>query len=381
MIETKTSFLETSYLAFGDGLASFWDDLVDWLLGHEFLNNSLQDWLIALFIILGAILVTRTAYWFIEKYVKGLTEKTKTKLDDVLLETFKKPLVLGGGLAGAWFGLKYLDFTTYPGVDVWINGFFSVLVTFLGAWLVCSIFEALLDEYVAPYFEETENDLDDVLLPIARRGVRTIVWVVAIIMALDNAGYDITTVLAGLGVAGMAFALAAKDSLSNLFGGFTIFTDKPFGLKDRIKVSGFDGSVTEIGMRSTRLKSLDGRMVTIPNSKISDNAVENVSSEPSRKVVVKLGLTYDMDEVKMARAMEVLHEIVEEHKEDLEDDFAIGFNEFGDFSLNLVFVYRITKGSDILGTQTSINMAVLKRFNAEGLEMAFPSQTIYNKQV
>ena len=373
MIESARTFLDVGYLA----LAL---DEID-ILKQQFVGNALRDWVIAMLIILGAILITRTIFWFIEKYVKRLTEKTKTKLDDILLETFKKPLVLGGGLAGAWFGLKYLDFTAYPGVDIWIDGFFSVLITFLGAWLVCSVFEAILDEYLAPYFEGTETDLDDVLLPIARRGVRTIVWVVAIIMALDNAGYDITTVLAGLGVAGMAFALAAKDSLSNLFGGFTIFTDKPFGLKDRIKIAGFDGTVTEIGMRSTRLKNLDGRMVTIPNSKISDNSVENVSSEPSRKVVVKLGLTYDMDDAKMARAMEVLREIVEEHKEDVDDDFAIGFNEFGDFSLNLVFVYRITKGSDILGTQTSVNMAILKRFAAEGLEMAFPSQTIYNKSI
>jgi len=200
-------------------------------------------------------------------------------------------------------------------------------------------------------------------------------------MALDNAGYDITTVLAGLGVAGMAFALAAKDSLSNLFGGFTIFTDKPFSLKDRIKIGGFDGSVTEIGLRSTRLKTLDGRMVTIPNSKISDNSVENVTSEPSRKVVVNLGLTYDMDDTKIEREMAVLREIAEEHKDDVDEDFAVGFNEFGDFALNVVFVYRITKGSDILGTQTSVNMAILKRFNAEGLEMAFPSQTIYNKSI
>ena len=360
-------------------LGNFLNDIP--VLGNEFLKNPLHDWVIALFIILGGIIVTRTVYWFIEKYLKGLAEKTKTKLDDILLETLKKPLVFAGTLTGAWFGLKYLNFSGYPGVDTWINGFFSVLITFVAASLLCKLFEAVLDQYVAPYFEDTDNDLDDALLPIFRRGVRTIVWVVAIIMALDNAGYDITTVLAGLGVAGMAFALAAKDSLSNLFGGFTIFTDKPFSLKDRIKIGGFDGSVTEIGMRSTRLKTLDGRIVTIPNSKISDNSVENISSEPSRKVVVNLGLTYDMDDAKIERAMAVLREIAEEHKEDVEDDFAVGFNEFGDFALNVVFVYRITKGSDILGTQTSVNMAILKRFNAEGLEMAFPSQTIYNKSI
>jgi MscS family membrane protein len=249
----------------------------------------------------------------------------------------------------------------------------------LGAWLLCRLLDAVLDEYAVPYFENSETDLDDILVPIVRRGVKTIVWIVATIMAMDNAGYDITTVLAGLGVAGMAFALAAKDSLANMFGGFTIFTDKPFGLKDRIKVAGFDGTVNEIGLRSTRLQTLDGRMVTIPNSEISDTPVENVSSEPSRKVVLNLGLTYDMDEANIKRAMEVLHEIADEHKADLEENLSVGFNQFGDFALNVIFVYRITKGSDILGTQTAINLTILQRFAAEGLELAFPTQTILTK--
>ena len=349
------------------------------LLKQEFLHNPIRDWCIALILVLVAIIVARTIYWFIEKHVKKLTEKTATKLDDLLIEMIKKPLVFASALGGAWVGLNYLDFSAYGGVDQWINGFFSVLITLLGAWLLCRLFDAVLDEYAVPFFEDSETDLDDILVPIVRRGVKTIVWIVATIMAMDNAGYDITTVLAGLGVAGMAFALAAKDSLANMFGGFTIFTDKPFGLKDRIKVAGFDGAVTEIGLRSTRLQTLDGRIVTIPNSEISDTAVENVSSEPSRKVVLNLGLTYDMDESKVKRSMEVLHEIADQHKDDLEESLSVGFNQFGDFALNVIFVYRITKGSDILGTQTAINLAILKRFADEGLELAFPTQTILTK--
>ena len=349
------------------------------LLKQEFLHNPIRDWCIALILVLVAIIVARTIYWFIEKHVKKLTAKTATKLDDLLIEMIKKPLVFASALGGAWVGLNYLDFSSYGGVDQWINGFFSVLITLLGAWLLCRLFDAVLDEYAVPFFEDSETDLDDILVPIVRRGVKTIVWIVATIMAMDNAGYDITTVLAGLGVAGMAFALAAKDSLANMFGGFTIFTDKPFGLKDRIKVAGFDGTVNEIGLRSTRLQTLDGRMVTIPNSEISDTAVENVSSEPSRKVVLNLGLTYDMDEAKIKCAMEVLHEIADQHKDDLEENLSVGFNQFGDFALNVIFVYRITKGSDILGTQTSINLAILKRFTDEGLELAFPTQTILTK--
>ena len=119
--------------------------------------------------------------------------------------------------------------------------------------------------------------------------------------------------------------------------------------------------------------------MTIPNANISDKAVENISSEPFRKVTVNLGLTYDMDEAKVKRAMEVLHEIADAHKDDIEENLSVGFNQFGDSALNVIFVYRISKGSDILGTQTSINLAILRRFTEEGLELAFPSQTIYTK--
>jgi MscS family membrane protein len=238
-----------------------------------------------------------------------------------------------------------------------------------------------VDEYIAPYLSKTETELDDVLLPIIRRGLKIIIWVVALIVALDNAGYDITTMLAGLGVGGLAIAMAAKDSVSNFFGGFTIFTDKPFVLNDRIKVAGFDGTVTEIGMRSTRIKTLEGRIVTIPNSSIANDPIENISSEPSRKVVTNLGLTYDMDEKKVAEAMKIIHEIAESNAETIEENRSVGFTEFGDFALNILFIYRIKKGADILDTKTAINTEILKRFNAVSLEFAFPSQTIYTKSM
>lgn len=158
------------------------------LLKQEFLHNPIRDWCIALILVLVAIIVARTIYWFIEKHVKKLTEKTATKLDDLLIEMIKKPLVFASALGGAWVGLNYLDFSSYGGVDQWINGFFSVLITLLGAWLLCRLFDAVLDEYAVPFFEDSETDLDDILVPIVRRGVKTIVWIVATIMAMDNAG-------------------------------------------------------------------------------------------------------------------------------------------------------------------------------------------------
>ncbi len=346
-------------------------------LQEQFLSNSIQDWLFALGIALAAIVVARTVYWVIEKYVKKITEKTQTKIDDILINTIEKPMVAAAGLAGVWFGVNYLTFS--ESVDHWINSFFTVLITLVGAWLVTRLFDSLVDEYLAPILANTETDLDDVLLPIVRRGVKVMIWVMAVIMALDNAGYDITTVLAGLGVGGLALALAAQDSAKNIFGVFTIFTDTPFKVGERIKAGGHDGTVTEIGLRSTKLKTLAGRTVVIPNAEFSDGAVENISSEPARKVTLNLGLTYDMNDKKVDQAMQILRDLAAENKEAIQDNISVGFNAFGDFALNVVFIYYIRKKADILGTQTKMNLEILKRFNKGKIELAFPTQTILTK--
>jgi MscS family membrane protein len=161
-----------------------------------------------------------------------------------------------------------------------------------------------------------------------------------------------------------------------MFGGFTVFMDQPFKLNERIKMSGYDGTIEEIGLRSTRLRTLEGRLVTIPNAKFSDSPVENVTREPGRKCATTLGLVYDTSPEKMDEAMVILRDIADSH-ESVSPDPVVGFTEFGDSSMNLLFIYWIEKGADIVGTQTEVNMAVLRRFSGAGLEMAFPSRTVY----
>ena len=136
--------------------------------------------------------------------------------------------------------------------------------------------------------------------------IALIIIFAAVILAIQNAGYDVGALLAGLGIGGLALAMAAKDTVANIFGGFTILTDKPFTINDRIQVSGFDGWIREVGLRSSRLETLAGRIVTIPNSIFSDTPVENISAEPSRKVAVNLGLTYDTTPDQMEEAMNIL---------------------------------------------------------------------------
>ena len=345
-------------------------------LTQTFYGNTMNQWAIALGITVGAFLVGKTLYWLTSGFVRRLTRRTETKLDDFILDTIDEPIVVIVTVLGLRVGVSTLTFS--EGTSAFLQNATLAALVLAVTWTLARLWESVVRGVLAPLAAKTESDLDEQLLPIAGRGGKGAIWIFGVIVALNNAGYDVAALIAGLGIGGLALAMAAKDTVSNVFGGFTIFTDRPFALGDRIVISGFDGTVAEIGIRSTRIRKLDGREVTVPNSLFADSPVENVSREPSRKVVLNLGLTYDTAPDQMRRAMDILREIADAQAENLVGDkTAIGFNAFGDFAMNLLFVYYIAPGGDILGTQTAINTQILERFNTEGLEFAFPTQTIY----
>jgi len=344
------------------------------LLQQTYFNNTLQTWAIAFGIIIISLMLGKAVYWVFSKIVRGFTSRTKTKLDDIIVDMIEEPVVFFLISTGVWFGLKQL--TLPDAFNTAINNSFQVLVALLVGWLLSRLFDAVCKEYLVPWVEKSENDLDDQLLPILQKSVKTAIWAFAVIIGLNNAGYNVGALIAGLGIGGLALAMAAKDTVSNVFGGVTVFTDQPFMMNDRIKVAGFDGTVTEIGVRSTRLKTLEGRIVTIPNATFADAPVENISREPSRKIVLNLGLTYDTTPEKMQQAMDLLKQIGD-NNQNTEEKLVISFNGFGDFAMNIMFIYYISKGADIANTQTKINMDILRQFNENGLEFAFPTQTLY----
>jgi len=342
---------------------------------NTYYQNTVLEWLTAMGIVLAVIVLGKILYRICSTVVRAFTTKTKTKLDDIIIDMIEEPIVAALILAGVWYALKSLNMSEVVAANVGHVMQFCIIMMI--AWLLTRLLDALVEEYIVPLTDKSSSDMDDQLLPILRKGTRIIIWSMAVIIGLNNAGYDVTTLIAGLGIGGLAFAMAAKDTVANIFGGFTIFTDKPFVINDRVQVGGYDGSVVEIGVRSTRLKTLNGRIVTIPNSKFADSPVENVSLEPSRKVVLQLGLTYDTTPENMEKALSLLAEIAEAN-EDMDGDQTIFFSGFGDFSMNITFIYYIAKDSSIAGTQNSINLAILKQFNQAGLEFAFPTQTLYN---
>lgn len=340
---------------------------------NTYYDNTIAQWATAFGIMLGALVAGKILYWMCSSVIKKLTAKTRSNLDDIVVDMVEEPVIVALTIAGILVGLGTL--TLSDSAQHTIGSIRQFVIIICITWLVARLVEAVFTELIAPIADKTDTDLDDQLLPLVRKGSKVFVWSLGTIVALNNAGYNVGALIAGLGIGGLALAMAAKDTVSNIFGGFTVFTDKPFVLNDRVRVSGYDGVITEVGIRSTRLKTLAGRIVTIPNSTFSESPVENVTLEPSRKVAVDLGLTYDTTPEMLKLAMSTLEDIAKNTK-GLEEDIVIGFDAFGDSAMMIKFIYFITKGESIMDVKTSINMQILERFNAEKLDFAFPTQTI-----
>jgi len=347
-------------------------------LNKDFFGNSIQHWIIAFLVLFGSFILVKILYWIFSSVFKNLTSKTKTNLDDILVKNLQKPLTNLVVIGAYYFSVSYLHFD--KNIEIILVNIAYLLITITLTSIVSKIFDALISEVILPIYKKSETSFDSHLIPVIQKAVRAIIWSLGIVIGLDNIGFDITAMIAGLGIGGLALALAAQDSVKNIFAGIMIFLDKPFKINDRIKIDGHDGTVEEVGLRSTRIRTLEGRIVTIPNCTFTDNSVINVTSQPALKVKINLGLTYDTNEEQMQKAIDILQDIVK-RQDAITNNYAAGFNGFGDFSLNILFMYYVKPESHWLDTQTLVNKEVLRRFNEEGLEFAFPTQTIFKKEI
>lgn len=244
------------------------------LFSINYYGNSLAQWAISFSLILFSILVGRVLYWAIGNWVKRLVKFTSSDLDDILVDLLEEPLVAVFVLLGTRYALNRLQFT--ESVQTWLDSGFRVLLILVATWLIVRIHDAMHRRYLEPFVQKSETDLDDQLLPILRSGFRFILFALGIILALNNAGYDVGAVLAGLGIGGLAFALAAQDFVSNLFGGVMIFLGRPFKLGDRIRVLGSEGYVRTIGIRTTLIETFSGAKIMLPNQVFISQTLENL---------------------------------------------------------------------------------------------------------
>ena len=302
----------------------------------------------------------------------------------ILFKSFAKPirlLTMGISFWVAGFWLKAIE--TVSGS--FYEQLCQLLVSMSVLWALYRVVD--LAVYLMNHLaSRTETDLDDQLVPIVRKLLRLLVVIFGIWFIAENIyACDLSAIIAGLGIGGLAFAFAAKDMLSNLFGSVTIFADRPFKLDDRVVLAGYTGNVIDVGFRTTKIRTLDGHVVTLPNGVIANAAIENVSQRPSIKRVLDVGVTYDTTPEKLEEGLGILRDMMAARKENFNPDFADGFVKFFDFgasALNIKVIYWFAPCDWDMYCEfnENFNMELLRRFNDAGIEFAYPTQTLYLKK-
>ncbi len=272
--------------------------------------------------------------------------------------------------------LFHLSDTGVQFVDTAI-GLFATLALILFVYKLIAVMDYELKRLVS----RDDNLLDQNFVQMMRFLARFTVIVIGTVYVIRAvSGQPLSALLAGLGIGGLAIALAAQDTLKNLFGSVMIMMDKPFSIGQRVVVEDTDGVVEDIGFRSTRVRTLAGHLVTVPNEKMANSRIENIGMRPHIRRLANITITYDTPVEKVKKAVEVLKEILDNH-EGMHPDFPprVFFNEFNDASLNILMLYWFHPNDFWAYARMTekINLEIMERFEAEGIEFAFPTTTTY----
>jgi len=342
------------------------------ILRYEFWRNTLLNYSSSLLLILAGFIIIKSFKGFILKRLQIWAEKTKTTLDDFIIETVKDTL-----LPLAYFGIFYLGINILS-----LNPTFKKLMDILGTAILTIFITRLIITLISYGFKvHLQKRARDLALEKSLKGIlnviRIVIWGLAIVFLLDNLGFKITSVIAGLGIGGVAVALAGQTILKDFFSYFSIIFDRPFEVGDFIIIGDYLGTVEYIGIKTTRIRSLGGEQLIFSNSDLTDSRVRNYKRMEKRRVVFKLGVVYQTPIEKLKEIPNIVKEIIKNINDAIFD--RAHFFSYGDFSLIFEVVYYVM-GADYnkyMDIQQEINFKIKEEFEKRKIEFAFPTSVVY----
>ncbi|MFB0525231.1 MAG: mechanosensitive ion channel family protein [Phycisphaerae bacterium] len=368
------------------GAADWWQKTINYEIIR---GNAVWRFGLVLLVVLATLAAGRILQFSISRYALRLAEKRGENLLTLLLKALANPIYVAIFAAGIFFAKAPLFFHDEQGIRTAISVGWTTIARVVAAIAAAYALYRLVDVieyYLNRLVGKTETKLDDMLVPVVRKALRVTIAIVAVLLISENIlGANVKSLLLSAGVGGIAIALAAKETIANFFGSITIFADRPFQMGELVKIDGHFGPVEEVGFRSTRVRTLEGHLVTIPNSVIANSIMENVGRRPFIRRKSNITITYGSGHTKAKRAVEIIKEIlanVPEVNTDPEKPPRVYFNDFNDWSLNIYMSYWVKPADYWLYHEVNqrVNLEMMKRFEAEKIEFAFPTQTLYLKK-
>lgn len=351
----------------------FTDISVNYLeLWEEYLKNPA----IALAIIFAFYTFSKVFDLWVYPIILKVTEKTKTTLDTKIALAFRKPIKNFILIFGVFIALRYTPISedVYAIVVRLFRSLVIILIT-SGFYNLTSTSSALFQRIN----QKLDFEIDRILIPILSKTVRFIIVAISASIIAQEWGYDVNGFVAGLGIGGLAFALAAKDALANIFGGVVIILDKPFSIGDWILTPAVEGTVEDINFRSTKVRTFAHALVTVPNSTLANQPITNWTKMGKRRISFNLGVTYSTPRHKLETCVKRVESMLKNHSEIHPETIFVHFDSFNDSSLD-IFIYCFTNTTvwgEFLRVKEDVNFKIMDILEQEGVSVAFPSRSIY----
>jgi small-conductance mechanosensitive channel len=345
------------------------------LLAKTYFNNTVKDYLIAAGIIVGGLIVLAVIKRFVLKRLYSWAERTETSLDDIIVRTIERfglPLM---SFMVIYWGLNYLEFTERGSRVLEIAT--GIVITFFIVRLISASIQVILQKHISKQEGGTEKlkQLSGIMIIL-----NIIIWTLGALALFDNLGYNVTTIVAGLGIGGIAIALAAQNILGDLFNYFVIFFDRPFEIGDYIVVDDKKGTVEYIGIKTTRLKALSGEQLILSNSDLTKSRLHNFKRLQSRRILFSFGVVYEATSQQLKEIPEIIKSIIQELPNTTFD--RAHFFSYGSFSLNFEVVYHVNdpEYNVYMDVQQQINLRMYDEFAKRGIEFAYPTQRVISRE-
>ncbi len=345
--------------------------LARWL-GMELAGIPMEDWLVALGIALATVLTLRLAKLVAVRYFSRLVARTALKLDDVVLAVLEATRWFIYLAIGLWLASEYIDLSEEQ--TRWVRVVTSLLILVqIGLWL-----QAGVRKTTDVWSDKADGNGDARTMASAISFIaKLVIWSVLLLTALSTLGFEISALLAGLGVGGVAAALAVQNLLSDVFASLSIYFDRPFELGDFIIVGSQLGTVEKVGLRTTRVRSLSGEQVIFPNADLTSSRIHNYKRMEERRIVFGFGLVYTTPAAKLEQVPRLVRQIIEEQP-DVRFDRA-HFKEYGQFALNFEVVYYVLSPdfNVYMDRQQAVNLGIFRAFEEQGIGFALPTRIVH----
>lgn len=356
----------------------------------EFMGNEVQDYCWFLGSIIIGLLFKKLISRYLSRFIYKIIGRRDNEIGiDKFHNLLSRPIGLFFMLSIIYLGATHIQYPTnwdlaennVFGIKMIIDKGFSLIYVISIFWIILKVID-FMGLFLFARAEKTENKMDDQLIPFIIEVARILTYIFAIFIIMGNVfNVNITALATGLGIGGIALAMASKESLENLLGSFTIFFDRPFTVGDTVTVGSVTGRVEKVGFRSTRIRTFDKSIVTVPNKKMIDAELDNLGMRPVRRVKFNIGLTYDTSVDQIKAIVSDIQKMIDNHNK-TDQEGKVRFQEFGSSSLDILIIYYVNspKWDELIDVRENINYKIMDIIKKHNSDFAFPSTTVYLQQ-